>query len=397
MLANISLWVYILVTLFLTHVTIVAVTIYLHRHQAHRALDLHPAASHFFRFWLWLTTGMVTKEWVAIHRKHHANSDTDLDAKSDFHDPHSPCEYGILKVLLEGTELYRAEAKNPATLEKYGHGTPDDWIERRLYSRFPASGVGLLLVLDVLLFGVIGITVWAVQMMWIPFWAAGVINGMGHWWGYRNYELPDASRNIVPFGLLIGGEELHNNHHAFGSSARFSSKWYEVDIGWLYIRLLQLLRLAKVKKVAPRPRINRHKKHIDLDTVQAVVSNRMHVMSHYAKAVLNRVYKEERAKANNPSARHRLRRGRRGLLQHEFMLNSQSMRRLQAMLAKNAKLRTVHEYKHRLQQLWQEKTATQETLKHSLQEWCQQAEATGIKALEEFAAMLRGYTLQPAS
>jgi len=388
-LANLPLWAYILITLFLTHVTIAAVTIYLHRHQAHRALDLHPAASHFFRFWLWLTTGMVTKEWVAIHRKHHAEVETDQD-------PHSPQQSGILKVLLQGTELYRAEAKNQATLEKYGHGAPDDWIERRLYSRFPTGGVTTLLVLDVLLFGVIGITMWAVQMMWIPFWAAGVINGMGHWWGYRNYELPDASRNIIPFGLLIGGEELHNNHHAFASSARFSSKWYEIDMGWSYIRCLQLLRLARVKKVAPRPRINRQKKQIDLDTVQAVVSNRMHVMSHYAKAVLNRVYKEERAKANNLSARHRLRRGRRGLLRHEFILDSQSMRRLRAMLAKNAKLRTVHEYKHRLQQLWQEKTATQEALKHSLQEWCQQAEATGIKALEEFAAVLRGYTLQPA-
>lgn len=390
MLTNLPLWAYLLVTLFLTHVTIVSVTIFLHRHQAHRTLDLHDAASHFFRFWLWLTTGMITKEWVAVHRKHHAESD---DASQD---PHSPQQHGILKVLLEGTELYRAAAKDKEMLEKYGHGAPDDWIERRLYSRFPTAGVASLLVLDVLLFGVIGITMWAVQMMWIPFWAAGVINGVGHWWGYRNYELEDASRNIVPFGLLIGGEELHNNHHAFGSSARFSSKWYEIDIGWLYIRLLQQLRLAEVKKVAPRPRINRQKKHIDLDTVQAVVSNRMHVMSHYAKAVLNRVYKEEKAKANNLSAQRRLRRGRHGLFRHESMLDSQSMRRLRAMLAKNAKLRTVHEYKHRLQQLWQEKMATQEALKHSLQEWCQQAEATGIKALEEFAAVLRGYTLQPA-
>ncbi len=388
MLDNLPFWVYILITLALTQITIASVTIYLHRHQAHHALELHPLTSHFFRFWLWLTTGMGTKEWVAIHRKHHARVETPQD-------PHSPQQTGILKVLLEGTELYRAEAKNAETLEKYGHGTPDDWVERRVYHPFSAAGVSLLFILDLLLFGAIGITIWAVQMMWIPFFAAGVINGLGHWWGYRNYESADASRNIIPFGLIIGGEELHNNHHAFAGSARFSSKWYEIDLGWNYIRCLQLFKLARVKKVAPRPMINRQKKHIDLDTVQAVVSNHMHVMSHYARDVLTRVYREERAKANTPTKR-LLRQGRRYLVRHEFMLDGKSRGRLRAMLADNATLQTVHEYKQRLQQLWQEKTATQEALKQALQEWCQQAEATGIKALEDFAAVLRGYTLQHA-
>ncbi|RPI41117.1 MAG: acyl-CoA desaturase, partial [Betaproteobacteria bacterium] len=220
-------WGYVVVVLATTHVTIASVTIFLHRHQAHRALELHPVASHFFRFWLWLTTGMVTKEWAAIHRKHHAKCET-------AEDPHSPIIYGIRKVLLEGTELYRAESKNRETMERYGHGTPDDWLERNLYSKYSARGIVVLLVLNLVLFGPIGATMWAVQMLWIPFFAAGVINGLGHYWGYRNFQSADTSTNIVPWGILIGGEELHNNHHAYATSAKLSNKWYEFDIGWLY-------------------------------------------------------------------------------------------------------------------------------------------------------------------
>jgi len=356
---HLPVWGYVFITLFLTQITIASVTIYLHRHQSHRALDLHPA-------------------WV----------ETD-------HDPHSPQQRGVLKVLLEGTELYRAEAENPETLMKYGHETPDDWIEKNLYSAFPLVGVSLMFALNVLLFGPTGITIWAVQMAWIPFFAAGVINGVGHWWGYRNYESADASRNILPFGLIIGGEELHNNHHAFAGSARFSSKWYEMDSGWYCIRCLQMFKLARVKKVAPRPAINPKKNHIDLDTVHAVVSNRLHVMSHYARDVLTRVYKEERSKANI-QAKKLLQRGRRCLVRHEFILDNKAKQRLQDMLADNEQLQIVYEYKQRLQELWQEKTATQESLKKMLQEWCQQAEQTGVKALEEFAMVLRGYTLQHA-
>jgi len=388
MFSHLPVWGYIFITLFLTQITIASVTIYLHRHQSHRALDLHPLGSHFFRFWLWLTTGMVTRQWVAIHRKHHAWVETN-------NDPHSPQQSGILKVLLEGTELYQTEAKNLETLRKYGHETPDDWIEKNIYSAFPVAGISLMFVLNVLLFGPVGITIWAVQMAWIPFFAAGVINGIGHWWGYRNYESADASRNIIPFGLIIGGEELHNNHHAFASSARFSSKWYEIDSGWYYIRCMQMFKLAKVKKVAPHPGINPQKDHIDLDTVHAVVSNRLHIMSHYARDVLTRVYKEEKSKANI-QAKKLLRRGRRCLVRHEFILDNRAKQCLQDMLADNEQLQIVYEYKQRLQELWQEKTATHESLKKALQEWCQQAEQTGVKALEEFAMVLRGYTLQHA-
>ncbi len=230
-------WQVVIFTLVVTHITIVSVTVFLHRSQAHRGLDLHPAVAHFFRFWLWLATGMVTREWVAIHRKHHARCEREGD-------PHSPAVFGLAQVFFRGAELYRDEARNAETLARYGHGTPDDWIERTLYSRHNLLGVGLMLVLDLVLFGVVGLTVWAVQMAWIPFWAAGVVNGLGHAWGYRNFVCPDDSTNVVPWGLLIGGEELHNNHHAYGTSAKFSSRWYEFDLGWAYIRILQALGLA---------------------------------------------------------------------------------------------------------------------------------------------------------
>jgi len=242
-------WGYVLVALALTHVTIASVTIFLHRHQAHRALELHAIPSHFFRFWLWLTTGMITREWAAIHRKHHAKCETDED-------PHSPQVLGIRKVLLEGAELYRSESRNVETIKRYGHGTPDDWVERNVY-RHNTVGLGIMLVINVILFGPIGLTIWAVQMLWIPIWAAGVINGIGHYFGYRNFDCADASTNIVPWGILIGGEELHNNHHSFATSAKLSAKWYEFDIGWMYIRILEMLGLAKVRKVIPMPPNNK--------------------------------------------------------------------------------------------------------------------------------------------
>ncbi len=275
-LVDLPWWGYVAVALILTHVTIAAVTIFLHRSQAHRALDLHPIVSHFFRFWLWLTTGMVTKEWVAIHRKHHAKVETPDD-------PHSPQTRGIETVFWKGTELYRAESNNLETVDKYGHGTPDDWIERNLYTRFSWQGVGLMLAVNLVLFGPIGATIWAVQMMWIPVTAAGIINGIGHYWGYRNFACADASTNIVPWGIVIGGEELHNNHHAYGTSAKLSSQWYEFDIGWLYIRTLAALRLATVRKVAPALRIDAAKATPDLATLQAVITHRYHVATSYAR------------------------------------------------------------------------------------------------------------------
>ena len=288
-----SAWQVVIATLVMTHITIAGVTIFLHRCQAHRALDLHAIPSHFFRFWLWLTTGMVTKEWAAIHRKHHAKCETEED-------PHSPVTRGIKKVLFEGAELYRAESRNRETIEKYGHGTPDDWIERNLYTKHSALGVALMLVLDVLLFGVIGITVWAVQMMWIPITAAGIINGIGHYWGYRNYNCSDASNNVFPIGILIGGEELHNNHHTFGTSAKLSSKWYEFDIGWMYISILAALGLAKVKKIAPEPRFDREKLVCDLNTLQSVVANRYDVMAKYAGS-LKSTWREEMVRLKQKS------------------------------------------------------------------------------------------------
>ncbi|MGD2137736.1 MAG: fatty acid desaturase [Gammaproteobacteria bacterium] len=376
----------VITALILTHLTIASVTIYLHRHQAHRALDLHPVPSHFFRFWLWLTTGMVTREWVAIHRKHHAKCETPED-------PHSPQVLGIRKVLWQGAELYRTETHNSRTLEDYGHYTPDDWLERRLYSRFSGLGVSLMLVLDILLFGIPGLVLWTIQMLWIPFWAAGVINGIGHWWGYRNYETRDASRNILPVGIIIGGEELHANHHAFPASARFSSKWWEFDLGWAWIRLLSLLGMARVKKVAPRPVIRADKQVIDMDTVRAVVLNRMYVMANYARDVIRPVLRQERRDCGN-SCRGLLRKAR-GLLTRETSLIDEKARsRLEQILNRFRNLRIVYQYRQQLQQVWARKATSQENLLQALQEWCQQAEATGIAALQEFAQRLRGYSLQ---
>ena len=282
-------WAYVLVTLGLAHVTIASVTIYLHRHQAHRALDLHTLPAHFFRLWLWLTTGMGTNEWASIHRKHHAKCET-------AEDPHSPQIYRINRMLWTGVFLYVKESRNADTLKRYGHGTPDDWIENHLYTPWQKLGVVLMLAVDVAVFGfVYGAMIWAVQMVWIPFWAAGVINGLGHFWGYRNFNTPDASTNIFPLGFLIGGEELHNNHHTYATSAKLSNKWYEVDLGWGYICILAALGLAKVKNVAPVPVVGKVRATIDFETLQAVIANRYEVLAGYAKSI-GQLYREELAK-----------------------------------------------------------------------------------------------------
>lgn len=375
-------------TLLFTHITIIAVTVYLHRTQAHRALDLHPLVSHFFRFCLWLTTGMVTKEWVAIHRKHHAKCETRDD-------PHSPQIAGIKTVFWQGSELYRAEAGNKETLTKYGHGTPDDWLERHLYTPYSLLGIMLMLMLDVLLFGVIGITVFAVQMLWIPVLAAGVINGIGHYWGYRNFEPQDASRNIVPWGILIGGEELHNNHHAFSSSAKLSNKAWEFDIGWAYIKLLSFCRLARIKKVAPVPRKLLDKQAIDLDTLRAVVLNRLHIMAEFARTVVIPVVRLEVAEMDK-SYRQLLKQHRRLLLREETQMSSNEQRNLQNLLQISQTLRTVHEYRRQLQEVWSRTTASHDKLLAALQDWCARAEMSGIQSLQEFARSLRTYSLQAA-
>ncbi len=354
LLSDLTWWQLVLITLGLTHITIAAVTIFLHRAQAHRALELGIIPTHFFRAWLWLTTGMVTREWVAIHRKHHAKCETKED-------PHSPQTRGLHKVLWLGAWLYRQEAQNQETLEKYGKGTPDDWLERNIYTPYPWLGISTMLAMDVVLFGMAGALIWLVQMVWIPFWAAGVINGLAHFWGYRNWNTTDASTNISPIGILIGGEELHNNHHAFASSARLSSRWYEFDIGWFYIRLLEMLGMAKVRKLAPRIRINPHKLTVDFDTVTAVLGNRLQVLSNFAQQVIKPVTKAE--------------------LRH------------QAVLAESQALQTVYQFQQRLLQLWERTTISQEARLEAVQEWISSAEKTGIAALEQFAQRLKGYSV----
>ena len=360
-------------------------TIYLHRCQAHRALELHPLISHFFRFWLWLTTGMVTKEWAAIHRKHHAKCET-------VEDPHSPQIYGINRVLWGGVLLYVKESFNKETLERYGHGTPDDWMERNLYTRHSVFGVFVMLAADLLLFGVVpGVLIWLMQIVWIPFWAAGVINGVGHFFGYRSYDVADASTNIVPWGILIGGEELHNNHHAFASSAKLSSKWYEIDIGWMYICVLQALGLATVKKLAPKPRFARPKAAADLETLHAVISNRYDVLSRYAKSV-RRTYAEEieRLKHWSPRDAEVLHSLRRALLRGQALAGAERARLAEA-LKKSRALATVVAMRHELVALWERSSASKEQLLRQLQDWCRRAEASGIASLVDFSQRLRSY------
>jgi stearoyl-CoA desaturase (delta-9 desaturase) len=379
-------WGYVLATLALTHITIAAVTIFLHRSQAHRAVDLHPIISHFFRFWLWLTSGMVTKEWVAIHRKHHAKCETPDD-------PHSPQTRGLKKVFWEGSELYRAEAKVAETLEKYGHGTPDDWLERNVYSRHSAAGIWLMMAIDLALFGPIGLTIWAVQMAWIPVTAAGIINGVGHYWGYRNFACEDASTNIVPWGILIGGEELHNNHHAHIGSAKLSSKWFEFDIGWLYIRSLALLGLAKIKRVAPKVRLNPAKTACDIDTLHAVMAHRYEVMAKYAKS-LKKTYREEIAqlKLRMPGlGKVDLKRVKHWLYVDATVLSEQEKLKLSLVIQSSRKLDIAYTLRQELIAIWQRSTATKEQMVKDLEDWCHRAETCGIEALQQFSRRLRCY------
>ncbi len=379
-----SAWQVVVYTLVVTHITIAGVTIFLHRCQAHRALELHAIPSHFFRFWLWLTTGLVTKEFAAVHRKHHAKCET-VD------DPHSPVTRGIKKVLLEGTELYRIEAKNKETIAKYGSGTPDDWIEREVYTGRSAHGIVLMFIINVALFGVIGITIWAIQMVWIPVMATAIINGIGHYWGYRNYDCADAATNVFPWGILIGGEELHNNHHTFGTSAKLSSKWYEFDIGWMYIRIMEIFGLAKVKKIAPQPKFDRQKLVADFDTLQAVISNRYDVMAKYA-ASLKQTWHEEIDVLRGAALESSFLNSSKKLLQREpAKLEATQKQQLTELFAHSKALQTMHEMRIELSAIWERSHSTSDQLLHQLQDWCVRAEASGIKALSEFSMRLRSY------
>lgn len=386
-LLGLPVWGYILLAACMIHFTIVSVTLYLHRTATHRGLDMHPVLSHVMRLWLWLTTGMLTKEWVAVHRKHHAHCETELD-------PHSPKVRGLSKVVLEGAELYRAEAKNRETIEKYGRGTPDDWIERHIYSAHGKLGVALMLVADLVLLGAPGLTVWALQMIAIPFLAAGVVNGVGHFYGYRNFECADAATNVSPWGVILVGEELHNNHHAFPSSAKFALRPWEVDLGWWYIRLFGWLRLVQVRRVAPTPCKNAEPQ-VSLDTVRAVIVNRLHVLRHYGREVIVPALKQERRAAS--AYRTRLLAGaRRLLIRDRGLLSPTDQRRLRLALARSRALHTVYEFRLRLEQLWENNAQSNDTLLQHLKQWCMEAEATGIASLRAFAAELRSYSLNAA-
>jgi stearoyl-CoA desaturase (delta-9 desaturase) len=377
-------WQVLLATLVMTHFTILGVTIFLHRAQAHRALELGPIPAHFFRFWLWLTTGMVTKEFVAVHRKHHAKCETEED-------PHSPQTRGLKALLLTGVELYRTEAQNPETIAKYGLGTPDDWLERNVYQRFSWQGVGLMMIIDVALFGAIGLTVWAVQMAWIPVWATGVINGIGHYWGYRNFEAPDASTNVSPWGILIGGEELHNNHHTYPVSAKFSVKPFEFDIGWGYIRAFELLGWAKVRKTAPQLQTGPIKPLADSKTLEAIIANRYEVMATYAKALRSACSTEmERLQAQGNNARLAdFKIAKRWLHRDDALIPTAFKPQLASAMSESPKLAKLVAMREELRQLWTRTNVSAEQLVVDLQAWCKKAEASGIVALEEFSLRLR--------
>jgi stearoyl-CoA desaturase (delta-9 desaturase) len=343
-------------------------------------------AQHFFRFWLWLTTGTVTREWVAVHRKHHAKCET-----AD--DPHSPVAHGMRTVLLTGAELYRAEAKNAQTLAKYGQGTPDDWIERKVYTRWSWTGLWLMLAIDVLLFGAIGVTVWAVQMVWIPITAAGIINGLGHGRGYRNFETPDASTNISPWGVVIGGEELHNNHHTYPTSAKLSVKRYEFDIAWGYIRGLEMLGLAQVRKTPPQLRLGKIKPVADSLTLEALIANRYEVMAKYASAMRAACQRElERLKAagaTNGVKLAEMRLARRWLPRDQDKIPLAVKDQIADVCAQSAELRKLVIMREELRSLWTRTNVSVDQLVAELQAWCQKAEQSGIATLQDFALKLR--------
>ena len=380
---DISGWGIVAYTLILTHITIVSVTVYLHRHSAHRALDLHPVLAHFFRFWLWMTTGMVTKQWTAIHRKHHAKCETEDD-------PHSPVMQGLSEIVWRGAEAYRREVANEETMERYGRGCPDDWLERNLYSR-AVVGVGSMLVINLLLFGAIGATVWAVQMMWIPFFAAGVINGVGHWWGYRNFECPDAATNISPWGILIGGEELHNNHHTYPNSAKLSQKWWEFDIGWFWIRLFETLGLATVRSTGPVVERVPGKQTLDMDTAWAVLNDRFRVMARYGENVVAPLIEQETRKADE-ATRRALKQAKTMICREDSLVDDAGRQQINEIVETSPEIRRVYELRVGLHDIWSKRGGNAEEMLNALKAWCASAEASGIQALREFVDDLKTYS-----
>ncbi|TXH66111.1 MAG: acyl-CoA desaturase [Lysobacteraceae bacterium] len=372
-----------------TQLTIFSVTLYLHRSQAHRGVDFHPLIAHFFRFWTWLTTSMITREWVAIHRKHHAKCETEED-------PHSPVIKGIGMVFWRGVELYREARRDRASIEQYGKGAPDDWIERRLYTPYASLGLVLLLVVNVALFGFKGLAAWALQMAWIPFWAAGVVNGLGHWWGYRNFETSDAATNLTPWAFWIGGEELHNNHHAFPSSAKFALRRWEFDIGWAAIRTLKIARLAKVLRIAPRLNIRPNISVPDTDTLKALLAHRFQAMTDYQRSVLKPALREEARLAGEKLRALLPRKLRKGLSDDGRWLKPDAREQLRQWVAQRPRINTLIEYRARLSEVLESRSRDAAETLQALQQWCREAEASGIQALQEFSLRMKGYALQPA-
>jgi stearoyl-CoA desaturase (delta-9 desaturase) len=387
-LLDLSVWQLIAVALVLTHITIASVTIFLHRCQAHRALELGPVPSHFFRFWLWLTTGMITREWAAIHRKHHAKCET-------VEDPHSPQILGINKVLWGGVLLYVKETRVKETIERYGHGTPDDWIERVLYTPHERIGVTLMALINIALFGFFpGMLVWLVQMIWIPFWAAGVINGLGHYFGYRTFQSKDASTNLIPWGILIGGEELHNNHHAYATSARLSNRWFEFDIGWFYICILELMGQAKVKNIAPMLKLDRTKTEVDLVTLQSVITHRYDVLAKYAR-YLSQLTQQEVSHLSQhmtlPSGAESYASIERFLHREPEQLNADERAAVGHVLERSVALKTIYQMREELVAIWTRTNMTREQLLAQLQEWCHRADQSEFAGLRRFSQHLRCY------
>ncbi|CAM8662275.1 OLE1 Fatty-acid desaturase [Comamonadaceae bacterium] len=379
---DLAWWQIVLFTLALTHITMISVTVFLHRHQAHRSLDLHPIASHFFRFWLWLTTGQVTKEWAAIHRKHHAKCE-------QAEDPHSPHVHGIKTVLFRGAELYRAESKNKETMARFGHGTPDDWIERNLYTRFSWQGVGLMMIIDLFLFGAAGLAVWALQMAWTPITAAGIINGAAHYWGYRNFEATDASTNISPWGIIIAGEELHNNHHTYPTSAKLSVKPYEFDIGWMYISIMSALGLAKVKKTPPKAAYGDVRPVADEKTLEALIANRYEIMAAYANGVRQAARVELAAMKARSADAAVIQAAKRWMHRDVEKVPAAEASQLAQARAASPVLDKMVTMREELRQLWLNTSVSREQLTKDLQAWCHRAEESGIAALRDFSMKLR--------
>lgn len=376
-----NFWQYVLVTLAVTHITIAAVTLYLHRSQAHRSVVFHPIISHFFRFWLWITTGQETKVWVAIHRKHHAKCETSED-------PHSPQVFGLKTVMWQGVELYRRERANQDTMERYSQGTPTDWMERNVYTPYTSKGVLLMLAINLVLFGIPGAIIWALQMAWIPFWAAGMINGVAHYWGYRNFDCPDASMNLTPWAIIVGGEELHNNHHTYPASAKLSIKPWEFDIGWFYIRVLSVLKLAKVKRAPPVVALKADVDSVDAVTVRDLITNRFQVMTHYTKSVLLPLLRQAKASEQSKEG---LKHIEKVLVRHDRFeqVHSDMIQKLDRGLAEAYQMRV------RLQAIWDKTTASQKEHLEALLHWCKEAEETGCKRLHAFAQYIRQYRLKP--